>query len=336
MGEAAIGVLVTAFALALTCAVLITLRRRLKAAGFFKGSLVSLSVFICAATITGMGGAVLCVHFGDSHVRDTIVAAEAATIAGQGDLTAYADYSDRNALLFARAADLVYLSRADAIRKIGALGFALDQVRFIPQSGDSQIAIVLADERSVIIAFRGTQERRDLIADAKAIPSLHAKGLVHSGFAGALNALLPDLIRAKSDLSPADRPVWFTGHSLGGAIAALAAVEFAAQGQTVAGVYTFGQPAVGDTAFASHLEQLLAGRYFRIVNNIDAIPDIAVPYRHAGELRYVDRRGTMYRGRAPECIALLDRVLATGQQGGDLGAHRMTGYVSSLEKHVRH
>jgi hypothetical protein len=68
----------------------------------------------------------------------------------------------------------------------------------------------------------------------------------------------------------AGRPVWFTGHSLGAALATLAAHRCA----TTAGIYTFGSPRVADQGFASNFNNRFAGKSFRIVNGTDVVTTI--------------------------------------------------------------
>jgi hypothetical protein len=72
----------------------------------------------------------------------------------------------------------------------------------------------------------------------------------------------------------AGHPVWLTGHSLGGSLAALAAFRLALDGVTVGGVHTVGAPAVGDLALAVVYDVGLGlrDRTQRWVNDHDVIP----------------------------------------------------------------
>ena len=74
-------------------------------------------------------------------------------------------------------------------------------------------------------------------------------------------------------------PVFITGHSLGGALATLAAANLS--GRSLATCYTFGAPRVGDKRFSDCLRTPV----YRVVNPLDTVP--LVPgwwrgYRHAG------------------------------------------------------
>ncbi len=84
---------------------------------------------------------------------------------------------------------------------------------------------------------------------------------MHAGFLGAVDALWAQLTKAIQDPECGQRPLWFTGHSLGGAMAVLAAVRLINEKPQaeLGGIYTFGQPMVGNIKFAHTLEQRVRG-----------------------------------------------------------------------------
>jgi triacylglycerol lipase len=102
-----------------------------------------------------------------------------------------------------------------------------------------------------IVAFRGTADLRNWLTDldCEMTPLCWASGKVHRGFAAALESIAAPLDAA---LDPADpRRIWITGHSLGGALAMLFALRLKLRrGVDAAGVYTFGQPRVGNIPFS--------------------------------------------------------------------------------------
>ncbi|KAI3760929.1 hypothetical protein L1987_51333 [Smallanthus sonchifolius] len=96
-----------------------------------------------------------------------------------------------------------------------------------------------------------------------------------------------------------------TGHSLGGALAALfpAILGFHNESkllERLAGVYTFGQPRVGDDDFCRYMEDLLGvGRYFWFVYANDVIPrvpfdDYDLRFKHFGNCYYFN---SFYKGQ---------------------------------------
>ncbi len=151
-------------------------------------------------------------------------------------------------------------------------------------------------EDTIVFAFRGTDRGGDWLVnvdmghkDVRGIP-----GKVHQGFwDDGLNPLLDELFAALQNRDY--RRIWITGHSLGGAIAVLFQASLIFQkGRMVTGVYTFGQPRVGDAIFRDRLDEHSAGQYHRYVNHNDVVP--LVPphlnrYRHAGSPVRFDRNG---------------------------------------------
>src|SRR5690606_11470357 len=73
---------------------------------------------------------------------------------------------------------------------------------------------------------------------------------LHDGFADAEARLRRDLMEI---LDPGKRQT-FTGHSLGGALAQIAAVRAARRGLSVARVHAFGAPMVGDAEWAARYD----------------------------------------------------------------------------------
>ncbi len=137
-----------------------------------------------------------------------------------------------------------------------------------------------------IVGFRGTEitHLEDDLSDAEAkLVVWSTGGRVHQGFAGALESVWQPLQAYLASLRR--EAVWFTGHSLGAALATLAAARWKSLGGDVGGVYTIGSPRVGDGEFADTFEPALAGRCFRYVNGNDGVTQVpfeAWGYRHVG------------------------------------------------------
>lgn len=218
-----------------------------------------------------------------------------------------------NAWWLAEAALLTYAPVEFASQQFRNAGWTIDDDQ--PFSGASTLCYVAHSPDAVIVAFRGTRvlkpgtapslaALREVVADISTdgrvtlIESGHG-GVVHCGFHAALEqiwaaALQPCLTRLKA-ASPA-RTIWLTGHSLGGALATLAAARLAG----VTGLYTFGSPRVGDRQFAERCPD----RAYRVVNNNDIVPHVprvgpsAIPplfrtYEHVGRLKYIAGDGAV-------------------------------------------
>jgi triacylglycerol lipase len=116
---------------------------------------------------------------------------------------------------------------------------------------------------------------------------------VHEGFKNALNVVWPKPVNILKPL--ADRPVWITGHSLGAALATLAADRVtreraSSQLGELKGIYTFGSPLVGDRQFVDGFNTRCADRSFRFVNDQDTVtrlPPRLLGYRHVNTERIV-------------------------------------------------
>jgi triacylglycerol lipase len=142
-----------------------------------------------------------------------------------------------------------------------------------------------------IVAFRGTESSSllDVLTDVKFVKDeWQPGGEVHRGFKEGLDAVWPKL----AGTIPADRPAWFTGHSLGAALATLAADRFKCteQDASYGGVYTFGSPLVGDRTFVDGFNSRHVGRSFRVVNDQDGVTLVPPPlfrYRHVNEEHFV-------------------------------------------------
>lgn len=95
-----------------------------------------------------------------------------------------------------------------------------------------------------------------------------------------------------------------TGHSLGGAIAQLAALDLASQGYNVT-LVTFGSPRVGDVQFADMLVKTVP-RVYRVTHSRDPIvhvPYVFMGFLHAGpEIFYSDLKTFSICNTAAETV----------------------------------
>lgn len=147
-----------------------------------------------------------------------------------------------------------------------------------------------------IVAFRGTQDLDDWFTDADAVQVSLSKHLrdkaplldrsqVHQGFQMLAVSLSRKVEKAAKDFKPRV-PVYVTGHSLGGAVAALTALMLRARLKRLdVRLYSYAAPRVGDPAFVAAYNALLPASY-RVVNLADVVP--LVPPRIFDIWRYGD------------------------------------------------
>ncbi|WJX10837.1 hypothetical protein P8452_01514 [Trifolium repens] len=167
-------------------------------------------------------------------------------------------------------------------------------------STDTQVAIWRDSvRRRLVIAFRGTEQTqwKDLITDLMLVPAgLNPERIggdfkqevqVHSGFLGAYDSVrtrIISLIRLAigcvDDHSEFIHKwqIYVTGHSLGGALATLLALELssnqlAKRGAISITMYNFGSPRVGNKRFADVYNEKVKDSW-RVVNHRDIIPTI--------------------------------------------------------------
>jgi len=114
---------------------------------------------------------------------------------------------------------------------------------------------------------------------------------VHKGFYNSYLSIARQVnLAAKSLLADCQHcHVYITGHSLGGAIATLAAADLYSVTPDLT-LYTFGSPRVGDLAFATYFDKVVPDT-FRLVHNADLVPHI--PQRFLG-FRHVSREVWYY------------------------------------------
>ena len=134
----------------------------------------------------------------------------------------------------------------------------------------------------LIFAFRGSLSTSDFLVDASvferkiktAMPNRHATANGSWGSAGVHGAMLQVWQRSAADLVAAwvarapNLPLYFTGHSLGGALAAFAAHDtcITARQATLSGsgsrmpavhLYSQGKPEIGGAAWEASFQQLM-------------------------------------------------------------------------------
>jgi pimeloyl-ACP methyl ester carboxylesterase len=95
----------------------------------------------------------------------------------------------------------------------------------------------------------------------------------HRGFLEALDEIWEPLLDAvQRAVDASDRALWVTGHSLGGAIALLAAWRFQRQFLQVHEVVTFGAPMIGNEIAANAFDREFPNKIFRYVDVEDPVP----------------------------------------------------------------
>ena len=127
-------------------------------------------------------------------------------------------------------------------------------------------------ETFLVLSFRGTSSLKDAITDAKLelIPA-EGGGRAHKGFHNGLHKILGD-IRDSITKHGDSKPLYITGHSLGGAEAMLATKYL--QDFTIGATYTYGCPRAADDEFYSDVRSPV----YRVVHRADVVTRLPFGY----------------------------------------------------------
>ncbi|GAA2821402.1 lipase family protein [Saccharopolyspora taberi] len=259
-------------------------------------------------------------------------------------------YSALHAYWMARAADLTYSTEEEMQSETRKWGF--ERFRYFFSSHqmlpiDDTQGFVAGSDRMIILAFRGTEPKKiqDWLTDVNgpAAPGPGAKGFVHLGFHQALDSVFPEIKDAIAEFRDNGQTLWITGHSLGGALAMLAAarLHFEDPRLTADGVYTFGQPRTCDRFLANAYDEVLESRTFRFVNNNDIVPQVPPEplYHHVKTLRYFDAKGNLREKTSllgsitDKAKGLTSDMFAPATDG--IRDHQMAKYVELMENNLR-
>ena len=216
-----------------------------------------------------------------------------------------AEYEPVNAWWLAEASMLAYAEPAFITATLASTGLTAEGFNINFYVGGGTQCYVLEAPDFAVAVFRGTQvddfwaSAVDIATDAQFILVRDgAGGRVHKGFLQALGKVWAGLSEHLRRLTEAGgRTLWFTGHSLGGALAALSAERAAREyGANVGGLYIFGAPRIGDASFKARLDSGgLGQKTFRVVYDADIIARVPpkVFYQHVGRLRLIDADGRL-------------------------------------------
>lgn len=224
---------------------------------------------------------------------------------------------------------------------------------------DTRVILVEAPDR-IIVAFKGTSSNQNLLTDMKvmhySLASVIESGLavensgeevsverlaklrqtrvyhrakVHAGFAQAYETIKEKLrSMVASVIAKKKRPLLFTGHSLGGALATLASLDVSLalgiEGHRIS-VSTFGSPRVGNIAFQELYDSEIVMNW-RIVAGGDLISRLPkIGYRHVGKKVILTSTGELFID--PSAL----EMVFWHQQSPSIVHHRKACYLLALK-----
>jgi len=217
-----------------------------------------------------------------------------------------------------------YISGEEVIRAQGISG-ALVFVK--KKSGFGLLAKGNGNYRNdAFVVLRGTSTLYDALTDANIGAAISSTGhLVHAGFNSCFNSILPDIVEFMTAVSGSVVRVHCVGHSLGGALATMAAQWIESNAGVRTFLYTFGSPRVGNAGFCIDLTKKIGdANIFRAYHKTDVVSMVPVwPFMHVpepGRSYYLASPGNMpggefhkmanYRNSVDNCSwpQLLDRA----------------------------
>jgi len=146
--------------------------------------------------------------------------------------------------------------------------------------------IVAAGHGATFVMFAGTDPLQigDWFTDFRLalVPNV-----LHEGFVEAVDSVIPDIQAVIASRGADEQPLFFTGHSMGGALANIAALRALEANVEATAVYTFGGPRAGGQNFFNAYTPKLGDRTFRLVRGHDIVP--TVPPSFVGNFRHVGR-----------------------------------------------
>lgn len=216
--------------------------------------------------------------------------------------TLRAAYSDRTAALMADLAAFAYDTRIEAKGvlqvppELAAFGF--DKLTSFHNGMTDGWAYIAEGADLVALSFRGTSSTKNWDPDFR-VTLIHPDNTdqqlrVHEGFYRAFVKLnegklgIEDKMGAIKQATNGAVPIYITGHSLGGALAQIAAAVLGSD--QVGACYTYGSPRVGN----SYFDLWVKVPSYRVLNYADIVPQVPVPivYRHSGDPRYMPDHAT--------------------------------------------
>ena len=251
--------------------------------------------------------------------------------------------------------------KQDSLNWIRAKGGLSTKEPMVVSNGSTSVACISPYADKNIVSYMGTKTQFDNIQDSIAsgkdwTQNLEANlvpfsltreemgdgypvnvdvknlgGKVHEGFLEELRAVQPEVIENLLKLGGRSRPLYITGHSQGGAEAALATRAFIAGGFPVVATYTFAAPRPGDMVFVKSVPATLP--VHRIEFGDDIVPHVPPATFGAEAKKIVD--GMMHIPfLADETKRLLQQILRVSDDEAYVGLGALC-YGSNKTKALR-
>mmetsp|Transcript_138565 Transcript_138565/g.351208 ORF Transcript_138565/g.351208 Transcript_138565/m.351208 type:complete len:396 (-) Transcript_138565:367-1554(-) len=197
-------------------------------------------------------------------------------------------YSEKEAMQFAALSAAAYCSPEEWT--CGEACRAVPDMRSVRRIDNDELdahAYVGRLGEACVVAFRGTDSVNGWGQNLASVFLTELPGCSHQGETCRVGAgflqnyqAIAEAVRAQLSAIGCVKstPMFVTGHSLGGALATLAMFDLERLGYNLAKAYTFGQPRVGDVAFAGAFHEAMASTPVHRVTRADD-PFVYMPAR---------------------------------------------------------
>lgn len=189
-------------------------------------------------------------------------------------------------------------------------------------------------EKEMTLVFRGTKGRKDLIKDIdiRQLSMYNNNGLkihVHRGFLEQFLSIERSLMK-ELEAHPDISKLTFTGHSLGAALASIAASKIKANTGIPTNLHTFGSPRVGSKEFSIWSRSVL-DVHKRVVHKQDPVGRVPTTwyYHHIGGdyILFDDENRYKIMKKDPPYLRRLYNILTKTDITNPIEDHSMNRYV---------
>jgi hypothetical protein len=207
--------------------------------------------------------------------------------------------------------------------KLKNLGFLKTKTQMI-HNGNTH-CLVVENKKEIWFVFRGSDSSKDILSNLTFKKSKD-NWQIHDGFISRLNDVQSEI---DDIISKTNKEIHFAGHSLGGALANIAASRCKKNST----VFSFGSPRVGSFIFLSKTKHFTHYRHKTNMDLVTLIPPFFLGFVHTGQEVYFDHDGKHVETPSI-ALRLLSSVINIFLKRQILKQHNIKYYISIIERNL--